>query len=216
MKNKKNLLWVAILSVIMIAYAVIVILIAKNSAKGLDKGFWFTFSMMMISFLILLASTFFANKKGEVVLNAVSTAAIMYVGVMFVFTTILYFVDLSKFFVGAIIIWIVIFALFLILAIFGIRQRQLIQETKISRVPLTSIGEVSSYLANLKTKTNDLLTLKLFDEVINDLTSVSDASKDSDKQIFEYVRMLETSLEAGNENNSQRHLEKLAEMIKAR
>lgn len=208
-------------------YSLIVFIIANNTKRGIDKCTIITYVMMMIALVALLISWFVDSRKtvpGAInAVNAMSSAALYFTIVTFLATTVLYFINYSKFIYLVIVLFIFLFAIFAIYSVISMRQHELINETPNKIPDITNIHQLASYLRNVFDMVSEPTTKAQVEELINLATTIDDYNdKDSediariDKSIFEYAGYLKRNITRSEYENAYNNIEKIKGLLNKR
>lgn len=209
------------------AYTAIVFIIANNSKRGVDKCTIITYILMMIALVILLISWFVDRKKtvpGAInAVNAMSSASLYFTIVTFFLTTVLYFINYSKFIYLVIVLFVFLTAIFAIYMVVSMRQYELINETPNKMPEITNVHQLASYLRNIFDMVSEPTTKNQIEELINLATTIDDLSdKDSedisriDKSIFEYAGYLKRNITRSEYENAYNNIEKIKSLLNKR
>lgn len=210
-----------------IAYSAIVFIVADQTKRGIDKCIIITYAIMMSALLILLISCFIDRRKfvpGAIdAVKPISSAALYFTTVIFAITTVLYFINYSKFIWLIIVIFILFLAVFLIYAVISHRQLELINENPNKIPELTNIHQLASYLRSIFDMVTEPTTKKQVEELINLATTIDDLDdKDSEditsveKSIFEYAGYLKRNINRSEYANAYNNIEKLKTLLNRR
>ena len=177
-------------------YSAIVFLLANNSKRGIDSSIITTYILMVIPVIILVLSLFIGNSNkvpGAInAVNASSSVSLYYAAVIFVYTTILYFFNYSKFMVGIIVVYLFISAIFVILYVYSFKQKELINQNPNKIPDLFDLKGLTNYLNSIKEKITEPRTLGLMEQLIETSLNMQDGEitdeiKQLDKSIIEYA-----------------------------
>lgn len=209
-----------------IAYSVIVFVLASQSKRGIDKSIITTYIFMMIPLIFLLVSMFTSgNKKvfGRIsAINAPSSMCLYFSIITFVFTTILYFFNYSKIIVTIILVYVLLVSIFLIFFVISLRQNELIDENPNKIPELTNINQLTTYLRKIFDKVVEPSTKSLLDELI-ELSSIQEEVfshvediETVEKSIFEYASYLKRNIDRGEYANAYNNINKIKELLNKR
>lgn len=212
--------------IFVVAYSAIVFIIAGNSKDGVDRSVVTTYILMMIPLIFLLISFFIdssSKRLGAInAVNAPSTVSLMFVVLMFIITTILYFFNITKIMVFVIVVYIFLTAIFAILFALSLRQKELINETPNKIPDLVNMNNLTTYLRELFDKVVEPTTKSSLDELI-EMSSIQEGyhgdSEDIamvEKSIYEYAGYLKKNINRGEYANAYNNISKIKDLLNKR